>query len=185
LTRQKRIHKLIKDWANTDLGISSAYLIEGTDSDLCIMVVNNSTSPGSFLPFYFRNESGEKETTVEIHPSDLPFIFDQSIAPLDLKMPDGWKIGDIVFNGLLVYDNVTELIADLKEFPYLIESNDDPLMHRIGFKCKELGRSWCIDIKHIKEAPIQTIFDMFKTSESREKLLKELNIKPKAEPIGV
>lgn len=180
LDLQKRIHELIRDWVNTDLMIRSIYLIEGTDLDICTMIVNSSTPPGSFLPFFFG-----KEATVEIHPSDMPFIFDQSIAPLDLKMPSGWKIGNIVFNGLLIYDDVTELISDLKEFPYLIDNDDDPLMRRIGFKCKELGRSWHIDIKHIKEAPTQTIADMFKTPESREKLLEELNVKPKAIPFGV
>lgn len=185
LSRQKRVHSLIKEWVKTDLGITSAYIVEGTGNDLCIMVVNSASSPGSFLPFYFQGENGEKEISVEVHPSDLPFIFDQSIAPLDLKMPSGWKIGNIVFNGLLIYDDVTELISDLKEFPYLIDNDDDPLMRRIGFKCKELGRSWHIDIKHIKEAPTQTIADMFKTPESREKLLEELNVKPKAIPFGV
>lgn len=122
---------------------------------------------------------------VEVHPSDLPFLFDQSIAPIDLQLPKGWKIGDKVYSGRLIYENITDFLTDLKEFPYRIESDDDPLMRRIGFKCKELGRSWCIDIKHVKNAPTQIIADMFKSPENREKLLKELNIKPKAEPIGV
>lgn len=122
---------------------------------------------------------------VEVHPSDLPFLFDQSIAPDDLKMPKGWKIGEKIYDGNLLYEDISELFSDLKDFPYLLELDDNPALHQIGFKCQEIGRSWHIDIKHLKENTSPELDSLLRSEKGRKELLEKLNTKPKAEPLEI
>lgn len=166
---KSKFREIIKDNANVDPYLEAVYEIEGTSLPLSLLLVSTISSKGTFLPFYFNDSA-----TAEIHPED----FDKLNSTADLSMPEGWKIGKKIYDGTLEYDDLEEMVQDLKSWPYHLENYENAMTRIVGFRCPGLNRRWIITLTSLKNCQNSPYCKKFQHYQDREELLKDINTKP-------
>ena len=75
------------------------------------------------------------------------------------KLPKGWVLKEVLFDGIFVFDNLTDLIVSLKEWPYRVEV-DRTISGILGFKCKS-GRKWQMKLANLKNSDYDILEDEY------------------------
>jgi hypothetical protein len=123
--------------------------------------------------FYFSaSENRSPSATCIINTEDYNRILDKY-----LKLPENWKLGEILFEGCFIFTDISKLINSVQDWMYSVEIADDPLRRVCGFKCKS-GRRWEIRLTDLKNSINNSKLAMdFSTKESKELFLQFLNTK--------
>jgi hypothetical protein len=149
--------------------------IKSKPNTIGFLVVNKDTTSTpkeeEFVDVHFHAGIDQKfaEAICDILPEEYEEILNKK-----RKLPKDWKLGDILFDGTFVYKDMTKLVESLKEWPYSIETDDEPENRLIGFKCKS-GRKWRISLTNFKKTGSS---NHFKSFENKEKFINDMNTKP-------
>jgi hypothetical protein len=100
----------------------------------------------------------------------------QQILKKKRKLPEDWKLKEILFDGTFVYNNFSQMIEAIRQWPYSVEIDDDPLQRILGFKCKT-GRKWKISLNDLKMTPIKIKKEWIQTQVGKEMFVNFLNMK--------
>lgn len=57
------------------------------------------------------------------------------------KLPEGWVLKEVLFDGTFVFDNLADLLASLKEWPYFVAIEAQRKSGILEFVCKS-GHRW-------------------------------------------
>jgi|GEM_PF-6075743 len=156
---------------------SLLYAMWSPDGDFGLLIVSEhapiySEAEEEFLPMYF---GGTVAIMADVHISQFEAI-------KDIAQQRGFVIGELLFNGEMVYNDLDLFMKDIRACPYCVEVADRPLERLIGFRSSgedRVGRRhWLISLSALKKASVRQSIACFQTAEGREQLVQELNTKP-------
>lgn len=126
--------------------------IKSDKGRLGYLVVNSNTTPtdkkDKFIAVYFNaglREDDGPNAICNITPKEYKDILNGK-----RKLPKGWVLKEILFDGIFIYDNIDDLIKSVQNWPYFVEIDDNPMLKILGFKCKS-GRKWQIKLSDYKK----------------------------------
>lgn len=167
--------KIIEDILLGNYGATAIYkIVNPTNPEAKgYLVVERDTLPelsDEIGVFYFGDYASAMVT-----PDDFKKLLKNKI-----KMAHGWVLGEKLYdiNEPLMFLDAQKFIDTVKDYPYRVESYDDPLRLLIGFRCPVSNRSWMIRAVDIKKTSKEGIMDYFKSKESKDNLLTMINEKP-------
>ena len=158
-------------------GIVKVYSIKTGNSCRALLEINNEALPsvqdGKIMVINFgETATMEPESIVELRPEEF-----KQLQKGEISLPEGWEIGNLLFDGIIYYDDFDKMITDLCEYQYRVDDDDEPGVREIGYKCHS-GRSWRISFTSLKETGIPDKFkSLMKTRAGRDELLKLINTK--------
>lgn len=71
------------------------------------------------------------------------------------------------------WDDVVQMLDDIRKHPYAVEQNDNPKELIIGYKCTATDKSWDIKITKLRRHPFLAKF--FESEEKKNLILEQLN----------
>jgi hypothetical protein len=137
------------------------------------LIVNSNTSETNkdceliSVGFNGGLDEGHACEVCDITPKEYKEILNK-----ERKLPKGWKLKEVLFDGTFIYDKMDDLEKSLKDWPYSVEIDDQPERRLLGFKCKS-GRKWQISFINFKKSN-----HSFKTPEDKQLFIKKVNTKP-------
>ena len=161
----------VRDQVLGDNGIEKIWRILGSEFETALLIANRHTPASGWVPVHFPDC-----IYVEIALSEIELIQNSRFP----EMPEGWSIDvdNVLFDGDLVYDDINIMLEDVRQFEYLVNTDDRPLKRQIGFCCVGANRAWHIRLTDLKNTADTGTMTRFASKESKEELLLELNTKP-------
>ena len=121
------------------------------------LIVNSATTATPELSIFY--------CMCEVTPKEYKQILNKK-----RKLPKGWSLKEVLFDGAFVFDNLTDLLASLKEWPYYVAIEAQRKSGVLEFVCKS-GRRWHLKLPGFnKKSSLEDFIDLHK--------LENINTKP-------
>ena len=105
------------------------------DSATGYLIVNSTASEtpkkSAFMVIYLGPTA-----VIEVTPKEYKQLLDKK-----RKLPEGWVLKEMLFDGTFVFDNLAVLLASLKEWPYFVAIEAQRKSGILEFVCKS-GHRW-------------------------------------------
>ena len=121
---------------------SIRHCVKKGDSATGYLIVNSTASEtpkkSAFMVIYLGPTA-----VIEVTPKEYKQILDKK-----RKLPEGWILKEVLFDGTFVFDNLADLLASLKEWPYYVAINAQQKPGILELVCKS-GRRWQLKLPGI------------------------------------
>jgi hypothetical protein len=125
------------------------------------LIVNSAVPETSAISmFYFGSDA-----ICEITPKQYKQILSKK-----RKLPKGWVLKEVLFDGVFVFDDLTNLLVSLKEWPYFVAIEAQRKSGILEFVCKS-GRRWQLTLPgYSKKSHLDDFIDV--------SMIENINTKP-------